>query len=81
MKILYQDGTIEFGGIGGKSMVELETEVCLATIQLYLEKPVQQRSEKLKALAKESMKILATKQAQFRPQDKALYERFLEEKL
>lgn len=60
-------------------MIELETEVCLATIQLYLEKPPEKRTEKHKTLALESMKILGTKLEQFNQRDKALYEQALSE--
>lgn len=60
-------------------MVELETEVCLATIQLYLEKTPEQRTEKHKLLALESMKILSTKTSQFNEHDKALYQQALDE--
>lgn len=60
-------------------MVELETEVCLATIQLYLEKSPEKRTEKHKKLALESMKILAGKAEQFNESDQALYEKALTE--
>lgn len=60
-------------------MVELETEVCLAAIQLYLEKPEEKRTKKHKKLVMESMQILAKKQNQFTARDEALYKKALVE--
>lgn len=58
-------------------MVELVTEVCVATIQLYLEKSEEERTEKLIKLAKESVKILAEKQDQLTERDKEIYQQGL----
>lgn len=58
-------------------MVEMVTEVCLATVQLYLEKSAQERSPKLEKLALESMNILGEKQNQFTEADKKVYEQGL----
>ncbi len=60
-------------------MIELQTEVCLAVLDSYLEKSPQDRSEKHQKLAQEALDILKSKQNQFSPKDKALYERFLAE--
>lgn len=60
-------------------MIELQTEVCLATVQLFLEKKPEERNEKLTILCKESMNILETKQDQFSTADKKLYQRALNE--
>lgn len=54
-------------------MVDLETEVSLATLQLYLEKAPEKRSPRLRKLARESLTILQTKEEQMTAQDKALY--------
>lgn len=62
-------------------MVELTTEVSLATVQLYLEKSPEDRTEKHKKIAIEALKILETKQAQFNTNDQILYQRGLAELL
>lgn len=57
-------------------MVDIETEVSLATIQLYFEKTEEARTAKLKALAQESFQILGKKQEQMNEYDKILYNKF-----
>lgn len=57
-------------------MVELSTEVSLAVLDLYLNKPPNQRTEKHKKLALEAAAVLSSKQEQFTPADADLVERF-----
>lgn len=60
-------------------MVELSTEVSLAVLDLYLNKPPNQRTEKHRKLAQEAAEVLSTKQAQFTSADADLVQRFHQE--
>lgn len=56
-------------------MIELQTEVCLAVVESYLDKSPEQRNEKHTTLLKEAMAILEEKQGQFSPKDQALFQK------
>lgn len=59
-------------------MVELITEVSLAVLDSFLEKPPEKRTEKHRKLALEAVQVLSLKQSQFTETDKILYQRFLD---
>lgn len=59
-------------------MIELQTEVCLAVVESFLEKKEEERNEKHNTLVKEAMGILKGKQAQFSEKDHLLFKRAME---
>lgn len=56
-------------------MIELQTEVCLAVVESFLDKKEEERNEKHRILLREAMEILKEKQDQFSEKDRLLFKR------
>lgn len=62
-------------------MIELQTEVCLAVIDSFLDKKIEERTEKHSILVKEAILILEGKMEQLSEKDNLLLQRAIDEGL